>query len=213
MESPAQPVTDLSDEVLIGQIRKGEKQVYAHLVRRYNQRLYRIGMSILADPDEAEDAMQAAYVKAYEKLAGFRGDAAFGTWLTRIMINESLARKKEKQRFTGLPEKQLENHSTMTSPDRIVLNKELKRVLETAIAQLPEKYRLVFVLREIEALPVKDTSRSLGISEANVKVRLNRAKTLLKDQLRPYLGDHVYPFHLSRCERMVQAVMQQLEHL
>ncbi|HXS36591.1 MAG TPA: RNA polymerase sigma factor [Flavipsychrobacter sp.] len=205
-----QPV-ELPDTVLISRILAGEKRLFEAIIRRYNQRLFRIGMSILNDDMETEDAMQTAYIKAYEHLAEFENRSSLGTWLIRIMLNICLALKKKNQRFINEPELHLVNNSIMTTPAHILANKELNSVLENAIAQLPEKYRLVFVLREIEELSVKETTEALGIEESNVKVRLNRAKTMLKDHLNEYMKDNVYSFHLSRCDRIVDKVLGSLK--
>jgi RNA polymerase sigma factor (sigma-70 family) len=199
----------LSDTALITRILAGEKQLYEYIMRRYNQRLYRIGMSVLKDDLEVEEAMQASYIKAYEHLASFEQRSLFSTWLIRIMLNECLAQKKRNDRFEHDEiENQLQNHSSMKTPDNILINKELSIALESAIAQLPEKYRLVFVLREVEELSVKEAGEALGIEESNVKVRLNRAKSLLRDNLSGYVKEQVYPFNLTRCDKVVNYVLQ-----
>ncbi len=201
-----------SDALLISRIVKGEKQLFEFIIRRYNQQLYRVGMSVLSDEAATEEAMQAAYVKAYEHLAQFEQRSAFSTWLIRIMLNECLAQKQRSSRLAAAPARQLQNQSAMT-PSDIMMNKELTAVLESAIARLPEKYRLVFVLREIEELSVKETGQVLGIAQPNVKVRLNRAKTMLRTHLSGYMRSHVYAFHLSRCDRMASSTMRRIDML
>lgn len=201
---------DTPDKELIVRILHGDKGLFELFMRRYNQRLYRIGMSVLGNDADAEEAMQIAYIKAYEHLGQFETRSSFGTWLTRIMINESMAQKKTQRRNAGNSEKQLENSTIMAGPDRILENKELSVLLENAISELPEKYRLVFVLREIEKMSIKDTSETLGIEDSNVKVRLNRAKTMLRQNLTGYLKDHMYVFHLTRCDLMVKKVLGKL---
>jgi RNA polymerase sigma factor (sigma-70 family) len=198
------------DMVLVKRILSGEKNLFEQIIRRYNQRFYRIGMSILNNDAEVEDAMQAAYISAYEHLQQFESRSAFGTWITRIMLNECLAQKNKKDRHPREAATQPENYINMKTPAHTLVNKELSAVLENAVAQLPEKYRLVFVLREIEELSVKETSEALNIEEPNVKVRLNRAKTMLRGSLNGYMKDHVYSFHLSRCDRMVAGVFDRL---
>ncbi|MBS1687621.1 MAG: RNA polymerase sigma factor [Bacteroidetes bacterium] len=199
------------DTELIKRILAGEKRLFEQIIRRYNQRLFRIGMAVLNDDMEAEDAMQTAYINAYEHLKNFENRSSFETWLIRIMLNECLAQKRKKQRFGTEAEGAAENIKTMTSPDKILMNKELSGVLEQAIAQLPEKYRMVFVLREIEQMSVKATGEALSIEEPNVKVRLNRAKTMLRESLNGYIADNVYSFHLSRCDRIVANVFAHLQ--
>lgn len=210
MERVTPPITEMPDAILIERILAGEKQLFEIIIRRHNQRLYRIGMAILGDDMEAEEAMQMAYVNAYEHMSKFEHRSSFETWLIRIMLNECLAHKKKKQRFNSGAEKQLEKIATMASPDNILVNKELSGILEQAISQLPEKYRLVFVLREVEKMSVRATSEALNIEEPNVKVRLNRAKTMLRDHLSGYMQDGVYSFHLTRCDRIVNNVFDTL---
>ena len=177
-------------------------------MRSYNQRLYRIGMSILNDDQDAEDAMQTAYINAYEHLESFEERSSFGTWLTRIMLNECLARKKKKLKFIMDQQKQPGNQINMITPDFVLANKELNGVLETAVNQLPEKYRLVFVLREIEELSVRQTAETLSIEESNVKARLSRAKSMLRGSLQGFMKENVYSFHLTRCDRVVDRVLK-----
>lgn len=200
---------EISDIELIDRILKGEKKLFETIIRRYNQRLYRLAMSVLNNEAEAEDAMQNAYIKAYEHLAQFEQRAAFTTWLTRIMLNQCYEQRR-KQLPVQDTHAETDNFITMSTPAHILVNKELNTVLEEAIAQLPEKYRLVFVLREIEDLSVRETSEALQIEEPNVKVRLNRAKTMLRNNLDGYMKERVYNFHLSRCNKVVHHVMGHL---
>lgn len=207
--SPQEITAQLPDEEIISRILTGEKKLFELLIRRYNQRLYRIGMSVLNDSTEVEDAMQAAYISAYEHLDKFERRAAFITWLTRIMLNQCFEQNR-KQQLSRNSELQPDNSTYMHTPANILVNKELNSVLEQAIAKLPEKYRLVFMLREIEELSVKETSEALNIEEPNVKVRLNRAKTMLRENLNGYMKDNVYSFHLNRCDKIVSHVMNRL---
>lgn len=200
---------DTSDEELIKRITGGEKQLFEVIIRRYNQRLYRIGMSVLGNDHEVEEAMQTAYINAYEHLHQFGFRSAFGTWLTRIMLNQCYKSRRDQMRSSHLSQDS-ENLIHMRTPENIMASKELGMALENAIMQLPEKYRLVFVLREIEDLSIKDTAEVAGIQTSNVKVRLNRAKTMLRDSLNSYMKDSIYQFHLSRCDRMVNQVMSYL---
>jgi RNA polymerase sigma factor (sigma-70 family) len=201
----------LSDPVLVQNILGGEQRFFEQIIRRYNQRFYRLGMSILHDNVEVEDAMQVAYINAFRHLADFEKRSSLGTWLTRIMLNECLARKNKKQRLKITEEIHYQNFTTMTTPASLLMNKELSGTLETAIAQLPEKYRMVFVLREVEDLSVRETAEVLSLNEANIKVRLNRAKTMLRDNLQGYMKEHVYAFHLTRCDRIVDQVFKALQ--
>jgi RNA polymerase sigma factor (sigma-70 family) len=204
----------LTDELAIPRILNGEKELYAILVRRYNQRLYRAGISILSDDAEVEDAMQAAYIHAYENLGKFEFKSAFSTWLTRIMINECLLRIRRKKKVISMDEKMknaMENTTVTENPATTMMNNELRILLDGAIRSLPEKFRSVFVLREIENMSVAETRECLGLTESNVKVRLNRAKSMLRDLLSARVNkEELLNFHLSRCERMVNAVMNRI---
>jgi len=198
----------MTDEELIARILAGEKRLFELLIRKYNQRLYRIGMSVLENEAEAEDAMQTAYINAYEHLSGFEQRSSFGTWLTRIMLNQCYEQKrKSKQVLVNL---EPDNFVTMNTAVNELANKELSGALQQAVAKLPEKYRLVFVLREIEDLSVRETSVALNIEESNVKVRLNRAKSMLRENLNSYMKDYVYSFHLTKCDRIVNNVLSRL---
>ena len=204
-------VITLSDSVLVTRILSGEKHLFESIVKKYNKRLYRVSMAILHDDAEAEDMMQIAYIKAYENLHQFEGRANFSTWLTRIAINECLMqlkkRKKNVKLDNSISELQIENRHPMNA----VINTELKEVLEKAIGRLPEKYRVVFILREVEGMNVEETKECLSISEANVKVRLNRAKEMLRESLTNYAKiDELYSFHLTRCDRVCMKVMEEI---
>jgi RNA polymerase sigma-70 factor (ECF subfamily) len=202
---------NMSDAALVQNILSGEKRLFEFIIRRYNKRLYRIGMSILDHAMEVEDAMQVTYINAYSHLAGFEHRSSLCTWLTRIMLNECLARKNKKQRMKITEKKHYQNFTSMNTPANLLMNKELSGVLESAIARLPEKYRLVFVLREVEDLSIKETAEVLSLKEMNIKVRLNRAKSMLRENLQGYIQDNVYSFHLTRCDRIVDEVFKQLD--
>jgi RNA polymerase sigma factor (sigma-70 family) len=204
-------MSDRSETDLIQDILAGEHSLYEYFIRKYNPRLFRTGMSILNDDMEVEDAMQTAYIKAYEHLRDFENRSSFGTWITRIMINECLLQKKNKQRLHIVEGNHPEKISHMDTPVHTLVNKELAAVLENAIAGLPEKYRLVFVLREVEDLSVKETAEVLLLEESNIKVRLNRAKTMLRENLSGYVKENVYAFHYTRCDRIVGQVFKSLQ--
>ncbi len=209
-------VTTLSDNEIVHAILAGDKNMFELLIRKYNSRMYRVGMSIVKDKDEVEDLMQNSYIKAYQNLAKFEMRASFGTWVIRIMVNECLAHQKKSRRKM---ETALDNVSVMENqtsirrqglktPMQMVLNKELAAMLEDSLLALPEKYRVVFVMREVEGMSVNETIEALAITESNVKVRLNRAKTMLRKNLSGYYkNDLVFNFHLSRCDRIVAKVL------
>jgi RNA polymerase sigma-70 factor (ECF subfamily) len=207
---------EIADEEVITRVCKGESRLFEVLIRKYNPRLYRVGMSIIKNDSEIEDVMQNAYLKAFENLSKFEGRSSFGTWLTKIMINESLAFLKKSKRVTILESesvmttnmKEMHDHS---SPANVTMNRELGRALENSLLSLPEKYRLVFVLREMEGISMTETMETLGISDVNVRVRLNRAKAMLRESLSNYYkSDLVFNFHLTRCDRIVSNVLNRL---
>ena len=201
----------LTDEEIVARVLNGEKYLYESLMRKFNSRLYRIGMSIINDDSEVEDVMQTAYLNAYLHLANFQKKSGFGTWLTRIFINESLlcVKKKQSRKLVSIDTHEFSlRHET---PLHDLMNNELKTILEKSISDLPEKYRLVFVMREIEEISTSETMTILNLTESNVKVRLNRAKELLRNDLGGhYKSSHLYSFHLSRCDRVVNYVMERI---
>jgi RNA polymerase sigma factor (sigma-70 family) len=203
----------VADEEIISKILSGEHRLYEVIIRRYNPRLFRIGMSMVKNDAEVEELMQIAFIKAYENLRQFENKSRFGTWLTRIMINECLGYIDKSKRRAHM-----EKHNELylsgkaaENPAGKLLSKELGTILENALQQLPEKYRLVFVLREMEDMSIAETTEALNITEANVKVRLNRAKSMLRDTLGSYYrNDSIYHFHLVRCDRIVNNVFKSL---
>lgn len=202
---------NLSDEEIVHKIVNGEKHLYEILMRKFNLRLYRISMSIINDEDEAEDIMQTTYLNAYLQLANFKHQSSFATWLTRILINESLLHKKRNlKREKTIMETDYNDQHSETPLDNL-MNKELKVILEKAVATLPEKYKLVFVMREVQGMSTTETMEALDIGESNVKIRLNRAKEMLRTELNNYWQpNQLYEFHLTRCDTIVNFVMQKI---
>lgn len=201
----------MSDEEIVVKILSGETRLYEKLMRKYNQQLYRISMSIIDDDKEAEDIMQTAYLNAFRQLKNFEQRSSFATWLTRILINESLLHKKRKQKLEQtLMENSYTDHDDNT-PLNGLMNKELKLLLERAVSTLPEKYRLVFVMREVQGMSTNETMEALNIGESNVKIRLNRAKDMLRTELNSYLRpQELYEFNLVRCDVIVNHVMNEI---
>jgi len=208
----------LNDDEIIARILHGEKDLYSIIVRRYNQRLYRVGMSMINDDTEVEDAMQVAYINVYENLGKFAFRSSFPTWLTRIFINECLLRLRKRKKSISMNDENIENvmkqNKELHTPVTAAVNSELRSILNDAIGKLPEIYRSVFVMREIENMNIAETKECLNISEVNVKVRLNRAKALLRDILSAqYSKEDILHFHLSRCDHMVEKVMTGISNL
>jgi RNA polymerase sigma-70 factor, ECF subfamily len=212
--------TELKDEDVVARVLAGETALFEILMRRYNQRLYRVSRVILRDDAEAEDVMQDAYVRAYEHLHQFAGKAAFSTWLTRIAIHEALARKRRRgrqQELDALPmngESMSIMKSSAPGPEETTASTQARELLEQAIEKLPETYRTVVVLREVEDMSVADTAASLGVTEAVVKTRLHRAHAMLRKELYSRAKDRatdLYQFHAIRCDRVVKAVFERIQ--
>jgi RNA polymerase sigma factor (sigma-70 family) len=206
---------EIKDIEIIEEVLKGNKERYALLMKKYNQRLYRIGKSYLEDEQDIEDAMQEAYIKGFQNLVKFANRSEFATWITRILINECLQKLKKTRRAnrTDINEENVElmNYTDKNNPEKESLNKELKGFLESTIALLPEKYRVIFIMREVEKMSIEETSRTLELTESNVKVRLNRAKEMLKNSLMDtYPMGALYEFNLIRCDRIAANVLARI---
>ena len=208
---------ELADETIVDRIRGGDTALYEILVRRHNQRLYRTIRAILRDDRDVEDVMQQAYIDAYMHLDQFRGSARFATWLTRIAVNRAIRNGQGERRKLSVVARDADADLAIAhtaapgiDPEHSMYGHELKTVLESIVDDLPNPFRVVFVMREVEGLSTAETAASLDINEDTVKTRLHRAKRLLRDQLDRRLGPaaaEIYPFHLSRCDRVVAGVM------
>ncbi len=213
----------LNDEELVGRVRTRDESAVRAITRRYNRRLFRIARSILRDDAEAEDVVQEAYVRAFTGLDQFRGDAAFGTWITRIAMNEALGRLR-RRRPTVDWESYGENRTTAqvvnfpvsaasNDPERTMAQSEIRDVLERAIDDLPDAFRAVFVARLVEDMTVEETADLFGLKPETVKTRLHRARSLLRDALDKQLGPKLtsaFPFDGHRCDRMTDAVVRRV---
>lgn len=203
----------LSDQEIVILVLDGQTHLYELLMRKFNEQLYRISMSIVNDDKDAEDIMQTAYLNAYRQLANFKQQSSFGTWLTRILINESLLRKKRKSKLEkALIGNNYKDYDHETPLDNL-MNKELKVILEKAVASLPEKCRIVFVMREVQGMSTNETMEALQIGESNVKIRLSRAKELLRTELHSYWQpEQLFEFNLVRCDVVVNYVMDHIRN-
>ena len=207
----------LPDEEIVRRVRAGERDLYELLLRRHNQRVYRAIRSVLRDEVEIEDVMQQAYVLAYVHLDQFAGLARFSTWLVRIAINEALARAR-RPRLVLVDEGSEEAEAPMSTasggrtPEQELEQRELVLLVERAIDELPEMYRTVMVLREIEGLSTAEVAEALETTEDVVKTRLHRARALLTARVEASDSEleGAFPFHARRCDRVVAAVMTQL---
>lgn len=217
---PLTAQSELQDEAVVSRVLAGETALFEILMRRYNQRLYRVSRMILRDDGEAEDVMQDAYVRAYEHLNQFAGKAAFSTWLTRIAIHEALARKRRRGRMEELDALTANGDSmpilksSTPTPEANTAQAEARQLLEEAIDRLPENYRTVVVLREVEEMSVAETAESLGVTDAVIKTRLHRAHAMLRKDLYSRArgrATDLYQFHAVRCDRVVKAVFERIK--
>ena len=195
----------------------GEKGLYEILMRRHNQTLYRAVRSYLQDRDDVEDAMQEAYLKAFAKLSQFKGESAFSTWLVRIGINEALQQLRKQRAMRVVSDTAEVEHleriadTRQMNPEQRTIQGEHRKLLEQAIDRLPEGYRAVYMLREVEGMSVLDTAHCLELSESNVKVRLHRAKDMLKEALwKEHVQAPAFEFGNSRCDRLVERVLERI---
>jgi RNA polymerase sigma-70 factor (ECF subfamily) len=208
----------LEDGEVVRRVRAGETALFEVLMRRHDQRVYRTVRSILRDEDEAEDAMQQAWLQAYLHLGEFEGTAALSTWLVRIAANEALQRLRRRRPLTALGdtlEEETMDHRA-EDPEERATAREAVRLVERAVDRLPEHYRTVFVLREVEGLSTADTAAALGISEEAAKVRLHRARGLLRTALSDLVdrtAPEAFPFLAPRCNRIVETVMARIADL
>ncbi|HEY6098302.1 MAG TPA: RNA polymerase sigma factor [Anaeromyxobacter sp.] len=208
----------LDDADVVRRVRAGETALFEVLVRRHDQRVYRTIRSILRDEGEVEDAMQQAWLQAYLHLAEFAGAAAFSTWLVRIAANEALQRLRRRKPLSAVSADGEEDTVDLRAddPEERAASREAVRLVERAVDRLPAHYRTVFVLREVEGLSTADTAAALGIGEEAAKVRLHRARSLLRDSLSELIGDsaaEAFQFLAPRCNRMVARVMAAIEKL
>lgn len=207
-----------SDELIVSKILEGDVELFEIIVQRYNQQLFRIVRGYVSDKKDAEDAMQSAYLKAFENLSQFRGEAQFSTWLSRIAINEALKKSKRRKDTTDFSvtdhhnNDQTINGDDSYTPEAEVIEEDMNKHLENAIDKLPPKYRSVLIMREIEQLSTKETANVLGISRSNVKVRLHRAKKMLKKELSEMLDEFdLLSFKGEDCNQMTRQVMNLIE--
>ena len=207
-----------ADTEVIDKILKGEKALFEIIIRRYNPSLYKTGRSYNYNHQDTQDLMQETFINAYTNLAKFENRSSFKTWIIRIMLNNCY-RKQQKSSFRNeipneITDKLIPMFSDQQNNDtnKMVLNRELSLIIEDALKRLPEDYRLVFSLREINQLSVKETAEVLGISEANVKVRLNRSRTMLRKEIElSYQPEDIFEFNLIYCDSMVNRVMAQIK--
>jgi RNA polymerase sigma-70 factor, ECF subfamily len=229
MDMPEQPAPELAlsrvvDAELVRLAREGSASALRLIVRRHNQRLYRVARAIVQDDTEAEDVMQEAYLSAFRHLSKFRADASLATWLTRIVVNKAVGYRRrecimvpldavDKVAWSGTGVVALPHHTSELDPESIAARSQVRDLLEHAIDNLPEPFRVVFVMRMVEQLSIRETACSLGIPEETVKTRLHRAKKLMRNQLQATLAfvlTDTFPFQDPRCVTFTDALLARL---
>ncbi|MFB9268249.1 RNA polymerase sigma factor [Bradyrhizobium erythrophlei] len=222
----AQPTTvapiGSSDAELVRRALARDEAAARAIMQANNRRLFRLARGILRNDAEAEDVVQDTYVRAFSHLDQFRGDSSLSTWLSRIAINEALGRLRRKRagvEWSALPPGTLEAQiiqfplSSADDPERSMAQREIQHVVEHAIDELPEAFRLVFITRVIEGMTTEETADILGLKPETVKTRLHRARAMLRDIVEKKIGPVVleaFPFAGKRCERLTEAVLKRL---
>lgn len=211
--------TGLSDPQVVELVLSGQTALFEILMRRHNERLFRAARAIVLDEREAEDVVQQAWVNAYAHLRQFDGRAQLSTWLTRIAVNEAIARARRQGRYRSLDGDGADTIAAVPpreaapDPERQAFARELAGLLESAVDALPDGCREVFVLRQVQGLSTSETAQALGVSDDVVKTRLSRARAALRDDLFERAGlaaQNAFTFLGARCDRIVAVVMNRI---
>ena len=219
---PTAPVGSTEAD-LVRRARERDEPAIRSIMQSNNRRLYRLARGILRNDSEAEDVVQETYARAFTHLEDFRGDSSLGTWLGRIAINEALGRLRRQHanvEWTSLPPGTLEAQiirfplsAASEDPEKSMAQREIQHVVEHAIDELPEAFRIVFITRMIEGMNVEETAEILGLKPETVKTRLHRARAMLRNNVEKKIGPVVmeaFPFAGKRCERLTEAVLKRL---
>ena len=212
-----------ADAELVRRARERDEAAIRAILQSNNRRLYRLARGILRNDSEAEDVVQETYLRAFTHLEDFRGESTLATWLGRIAINEALGRLRRQRpgvEWTSLPPGTLEAQviqfplsATSEDPEKSMAQREIQHVVEHAIDELPDAFRIVFITRVIEGMNVEETAEILGLKPETVKTRLHRARTMLRDNVEKKIGPVVmeaFPFAGKRCERLTESVLKRL---
>jgi RNA polymerase sigma-70 factor (ECF subfamily) len=221
-QAPQITLAGTADAELVARARSRDEAAVRSIMQSNNRRLYRLARGILRNDSEAEDVVQETYVRAFTNLERFRGESSLSTWLARIAMNEALGRLRRQRpsvEWTSLPQGALEAQiiqfplSSADDPEKSMAQREIQRVVEHAIDELPEAFRIVLITRVSEGMNVEETADILGLKPETVKTRLHRARTMLRDQVEKKIGPLVmeaFPFAGKRCERLTEAVLKRL---
>ena len=224
------PPSAIPDDALVARVLVGDMAAFEVIMRRHNQRLFRLARSVLRNPSDAEEAVQEAYLHAYEKLSAYRGPGAFGAWLGRIVLNKAMDRARDRGRVIsleaclmgrdgdggkpaayGLRPEHLASRSP--DPEQLAASSDVRRLIEAAVDELPDEFRTVFILRAVEGLSVEEVARQLDVEPATVRSRDHRARRRMQERLGGALEavlPSVFPFAGARCDRIVAAVLARI---
>ena len=224
IKSPIAPAGNDDAELVRRALARDEASVRA-IMQANNRRLYRLARGVLRNDAEAEDVVQETYVRAFTHLEQFRGDSSLSTWLSRIAMNEALGRLRRQRpgvEWSSLPQGVLEAQiiqfplASSEDPEKSMAQREIQHVVEHAIDELPEPFRLVFITRVMEGMNVEETAEILGLKPETVKTRLHRARGMLRENVERKIGPVVmeaFPFAGRRCERLTDAVLKRLGYV
>lgn len=215
---------EIDDAALAQRVLAGDAAAFELVMRRHNQRLYRVARAMLRDSADAEDALQDAYIAAFQSMGHFRGEASLATWLSRVVVNQCLGRMRRQARrdnivpMVSMGGAEEQEHAAMPAddsdtPEKALVRSELRAVLERKLDELPEAFRTVFVLRCVEELSVEETAQCLNIPEATVRSRHFRARSMLRESLAQDIDvaeRDVFAFDGERCDRIVAGVLARL---
>lgn len=213
-----------SESSLVARALGGDATAFRVIIESHNRRLFRLARTVMKDDTEAEDVVQETYLRAFANLSTFRGEASLATWLTRIALNEALGRKHKQRPAVTLETLEVmqktggqiipfPNMNTGADPERSAAQSEIRKMLERAVDGLPEAFRLVFVLRDVEEMSIEETAAYLGIRAETVKTRLHRARRMLRESLDGQLASTLkdaFPFGGARCARLTEMVLKRL---
>lgn len=219
MAQAAHDYRGMNEAVLVAQAKTGDREAFRAIMQRCNQRLFRVARAVLRNDAEAEDALQDAYLRAFQGIGGFRGEAGLLTWLTTITLNEARGRLRQQRPtvdFDTMDESRVipfPGAAAPTDPESEAARSQIRGLLEKAIDALPEDFRVVFILRDVEGCSVADTALQLSVKPQTVKTRLFRARQALRKELEQELETgvgKVFPFLGARCARITERVLERM---
>ncbi|MBS1736672.1 MAG: sigma-70 family RNA polymerase sigma factor [Bacteroidetes bacterium] len=210
----------ITDTEIIQKVINGDTNAFEAIIRKYDSLLYKIARGYRFNHEDSQDLMQDAYINIYKNLRKFESRSSFKTWITRIILNLCYQKRhkpsqgNEEIEINNIPEKSIGLEAFSKTVEKITENKELGKILENAVHEIPENYRMVFILREVNGLSIAETAEILSLTESNVKVRLSRAKAMLKNEIsKTYNARDIFEFNLIYCDAMVHNVMAKIKQI